>query len=170
MIYLSQIHCHTHTATIIPLSNPLHGVMNTLNNLHNSDPAHLGFSFSLLCTLNVWICIPTVTPSTDTNPTEWFQLQSLAGTHIRMCYGCNSPICTDTTTVPPPPHDMVIAYKERGWYRDPHTQTMKLTSTAENTYYHFTKVCATEASKFHPSHVTYCTRSSSYCASSGASA
>ena len=57
-----------------------------------------------------------------TNPTEWFRLQSLEGTRIHMCYGCNSPICTDSTTVSSPPHDMVIAYEERRWYQDPHTQ------------------------------------------------
>ena len=39
---------------------PLHGVTNILHNLPNLDPAQWGFSFSLLCTLNVWICIPTV--------------------------------------------------------------------------------------------------------------
>ena len=80
-------------------------------------------------------------PSTDTNSTEWFRLQNLEGTRIQMCYGCNSPIRTDATTVPPPTDDMVIAYKERHWYQDPHTQTMKLTSTVENSYYHFNRRC-----------------------------
>ena len=82
-----------------------------------------------------------LTQSTGTDPSAWFRLQSLEGTRIRMCYGCNSPIRKDTTTVPPPPDDLVIAFKERRWYRDPRTQMMKLTSSAENAYYHFNKSC-----------------------------
>ena len=54
--------------------------------------------------------------------------------------------------VPPPPHNVVIAYKERRWYRDPHTQSMKLTATEENTYYHFTKKCVEMK---HPSFTTH---------------
>ena len=79
------------------------------------------------------------TPSFE--PSECFRLHFLEGTRIRMCYGCSNPIRTDTSVVPPPPHIIVIAYKERRWYRDPHTQSMKLTATEENTYYHFTRKC-----------------------------
>ena len=83
-----------------------------------------------------------VTPVSD--PIECFRFQFLEGTRIRMCYGCSNPIHKDTSTVPPSPHDVVIAYKERRWYRDPHTQytqSLKLTTTAENTYYHFARKC-----------------------------
>ena len=74
---------------------------------------------------------------------DYFRFQFLEGTRtcIRMCYGCNSPIRKDTSIIPPPPHDAVIAYKERRWYKDSHTQSLKLTTVAENTYYHFTRKC-----------------------------
>ena len=58
-----------------------------------------------------------------------------------MCYGCSNPIRTDTSVVPEPPHGVVIAFKERRWYRDPQTRSLKLTTTAENTFYHFTRKC-----------------------------
>ena len=68
-----------------------------------------------------------------------------------MCYACSNPIRTDTSVVPPPPHNVVIAYKERRWYWDPHTQLMKLTATAENKCYRalHKKVCQNETPKFH---------------------
>ena len=49
-------------------------------------------------------------------PSECFGLFFLEGTHIEMCYGCSNPIRTDTSVVPPPPHNVVIAYKEIKWY------------------------------------------------------
>jgi len=70
-----------------------------------------------------------------------FTLQWLTGTQIRKCYGCTSPIRMDTATVPPPPYDLVIRYKERRYYRDPVTQALKLTQKEENTYYHCMKLC-----------------------------
>ena len=42
-----------------------------------------------------------------------FTLQRLTSTQIRMCYGCSSPFRTDVTTVPEPPYDIIIRYKER---------------------------------------------------------
>ena len=63
---------------------------------------------------------------------ECFGLLFLKGTRIRMCYGCSNPIRTDTSVVPPPPHNIVIAYKKRRWYWDLHAQLMKLIATAKN--------------------------------------
>lgn len=65
-----------------------------------------------------------------------FRLRFLKGTRIRSCYGCGNPIRSDTTYVPPPPHDIVVSYKERRYYRDPATQELRLTQNEENTYYH----------------------------------
>ena len=49
-----------------------------------------------------------------------FTMQWLSGTQIRMCYGCASPIRTDTSTVPPPPHDLIIRYKilQRSYHKN----------------------------------------------------
>lgn len=58
-----------------------------------------------------------------------------------MCYGCASPIRTDTSTVPAPPHDLIICYKERRYCRDLVTKNLKLTPKEENTYYHLMKTC-----------------------------
>lgn len=70
-----------------------------------------------------------------------FTIQWLTGTQIRMYYGCASPIRTDTSTVPAPPHDLIIHYKERRCYRDPVTKNLKLTPKEESTYYHLMKMC-----------------------------
>ena len=63
-------------------------------------------------------------------------LKCLNGTRIRSCYGCRNPIRKDLSYIPSPPHDIVISYKERRYYRDPTTQEMRLTQNDENTYYH----------------------------------
>ena len=47
----------------------------------------------------------------------------------------------DTSYVPPPPHDIVINFKERRYYKDPTTQEMRLTKSDENTYYHMMRKC-----------------------------
>ena len=49
-----------------------------------------------------------------------------------MCYGCSNAIRTDISTVPPPPQDLVVRFKERRYYRDSETGTMKLTQKEEN--------------------------------------
>jgi len=58
-----------------------------------------------------------------------------------MCYGCGSPIRTDTSTIPPPPYDLIVRFKERRHYRDPVTKKLKLTAKEENTYYHCMIAC-----------------------------
>ena len=70
-----------------------------------------------------------------------FKLKLLQGTRICSCYGCGSAIRTDTSYVPPPPHDIVINFKERRYYKDPTTQEMRLTKSDENTYYHMMRKC-----------------------------
>ena len=65
----------------------------------------------------------------------------LQGTQICSCYGCGSAIRTDTSNIPPPPHDIVINFKERRYYKDPTTQEMRLTKSDENTYYHMMPRC-----------------------------
>ena len=72
---------------------------------------------------------------------ELFTLRWLTGSRVRMCYGCASPICTDTSTVPSPPYDMVIRYKERISYRDPKTNTEGDTADKKKTFYHPLKRC-----------------------------
>ncbi len=72
-----------------------------------------------------------------------FGLKFLEGTQIRSCYGCGNPIRTDVSCVPPPPHDIVVSYRERRYYRKPTTQEMCLTPREENTYYHFMGRCVT---------------------------
>ena len=70
-----------------------------------------------------------------------FHLKFFKGTQIRSCYGCGNPVRSNTSYVPPPPHDIVISYKERRHYRDPTTQELRLTHKEENTYYHFMLSC-----------------------------
>ena len=80
-------------------------------------------------------------PSGNGSLPKCFTLQWLTGTQIRMCYGCNSPIRTDVATIPEPPYDIIIRYKERRYYKDKATQSLKLTKQEENTYYHCMKTC-----------------------------
>ena len=81
-----------------------------------------------------------------------FYLHWLSGTTIRICYGCANPIRDNTSIVPPPPHDIVVRFKERRYYRDPTSQELKLTKKEENTYYHFMKQCVLlKHPGFHPS-------------------
>lgn len=83
---------------------------------------------------------PSNNPSTS-NLMPIFRLKFLSGTQIRCCYGCGNPIRSDTKHVPPPPHDIVVSYKERRYYRDAATQELRLTPKEENTYYHFMLSC-----------------------------
>jgi len=53
----------------------------------------------------------------------------IEGNRIRTCYGCGSPIRKDTAQVPPPPHDMIISYKERRLFRDPNMHQKLLKKT-----------------------------------------
>ena len=64
-----------------------------------------------------------------------FTLQWLSG-KVRKCYGCAGDIRADTSTIPNPPYDLVVRFKERRYYRDSSTQSLKLTRNEENTYYH----------------------------------
>jgi len=54
----------------------------------------------------------------------------------------------NTTSVPPPPHDLVIKFRERRHYKDPYTRELKYTAAEENTHYHFALSCIR---KKHPS-------------------
>ncbi len=81
---------------------------------------------------------PTILQSSDVPK---FSLKRLDGTRIRSCYGCGNPIRTNLSYIPPPPHDVVIAYKERRYYKDPSTHEMRLTPSDENTYYHLMVKC-----------------------------
>ena len=78
---------------------------------------------------------PDSKPSISTQNSPVFTLQWLTG-KIRKCYGCGNSLRTDSGAVPKPPFDIVVRYKERRYYRDPDTQTLKLTKKEENTYYH----------------------------------
>ena len=85
-----------------------------------------------------WSPQPQSTNGTDV---AVFGLKYLEGTRIRSCYGCGSPIRTDTSYLPSPPHDIVISYRERRYYRDPSTKEMRLSQQDENTYYHCMLKC-----------------------------
>ena len=86
--------------------------------------------------------VPEYTPYAATDQPV-FSVKHLQGTRIRTCYGCGNPIRQDISYVPPPPHDVVISYRERRYYRDPTTHEMRLTQTEENTYYHLMLRCVT---------------------------
>ena len=81
-------------------------------------------------------------PSLQQEPAV-FSLKHLQGTKIRTCYGCGYSIRTDLSYIPPPPHDVVVSYRERRYYRDSTTHEMRLTPTEENTYYHLMFWCIT---------------------------
>ena len=80
-------------------------------------------------------------PCTSNSDQVYLVIKFLEGNRIRSCYGCGNSIRKDTSTIPPPPHDLIIAFKERRYYKDPHTHQMRLTSTEENTYYHLMLNC-----------------------------
>lgn len=80
-----------------------------------------------------WAGAPAL-PSIDDQPV--FRLKHLEGTRIRTCYGCGNAIRRDVSCLPSPPHDIVVAYKERRYYKDPTTHELRLTQNDENTYYH----------------------------------
>lgn len=77
------------------------------------------------------------TPSSQ----QVFGLKRLEGTRIRSCYGCGNPIRMDLASVPPPPNDVVVSYKERRYYKDPSSHEMRVTQKEENTYYHVMQRC-----------------------------
>ena len=83
---------------------------------------------------------PTCTASNSRSEQVYFVIKFLEGNRICSCYGCGNHIQKDTSTIPPP-HDLVIGYKERRHCKDPHTHHMRLTSTEENTYYHLMLKC-----------------------------
>ena len=60
-------------------------------------------------------------------------------------WGCYQ---TKNSNSSPPPHDLVIRYKEQRHYRDHITKELKYTAAAENIHYHFTLSCV---QKKHPS-------------------
>ena len=70
-----------------------------------------------------------------------FLANFIEGNRIRTCYGCGNPIRKDRTQVPPPPHDMIISYREHCLYGDPNTHQMHLTATEETIYYHAMRSC-----------------------------
>ena len=70
-----------------------------------------------------------------------FLVKFLEGSRIRSCYGCGSPIRKDTSVIPSPPHDLIISYRERRFFRDPNSHQMCLTANEENTYYHVILSC-----------------------------
>ena len=76
-----------------------------------------------------------------TNLPVHFTLKSLQGTTIRSSYGCSGAIRVNTVSVPPPPHDMVIRFRERQYYKDPFTRELNYTAAEENTHYHFPLSC-----------------------------
>ena len=55
---------------------------------------------------------------------------------------------THAASVPPPPHDVVIRFQERRYYKDLFTRELKYTAAEENTHYHFALSCIQEK---HPS-------------------
>ena len=81
-----------------------------------------------------------------------FIVKFLEGSRIRSCYGCGSPIRKDTSCIPPPPHDLIISYRERHFFRDPHSHQMRLTANEENTYYHVMSSCLLQK---HPAFQAY---------------
>ena len=111
----------------------------------NSIDMHSSFNFGMRHQ-------PETTPNDSEDDPKLFTLQWLTGSRIRMCYGCSSPIRTDTSSIPLPPYDLVIRYKERRFYCDPKSQTEKLTKNKENTYYHSLKQCVTRK---HPTFVSW---------------
>lgn len=82
-----------------------------------------------------------------------FLVKFIEGTRIHSCYGFGSPICKDTSCVPPPPHDLIINYSERHLFRDPNTHHMHLTATEENTYYHVMLTCILQKHPAFQSHM-----------------
>ena len=89
-------------------------------------------------------------PNTFDQPT--FLAKFIEGNRIRTCYGCGSPIRKDTSSVPPPSHDLIINFRERRLFRDPNTHQMRLSANVENTYYHAMLSCILQK---HPAFKVY---------------
>ena len=83
---------------------------------------------------------PAGQPNDSPKDNPLFTLQWVTG-KIRKCYGCANNICADTSTVPGPPYNIVIRYKEQRYYRDTDTQMLKFIKNEENTYYHLMQKC-----------------------------
>lgn len=60
---------------------------------------------------------------------------------MKKCYGCGNNLRSDGSNAAKPPYDMVVGYKERRYFRDPVTYTLKLTKEEQNTYYHLMLKC-----------------------------
>ena len=72
----------------------------------------------------------------DTNP---FYLKELAGTSVRMCYGCKNAIRIPPS-VPDPPHDVCIAHREYRAFRA-QDGTMKVTNQPQTCHFHMRMSC-----------------------------
>ena len=46
---------------------------------------------------------------------------------MKKCYGCGNNLRSDGCNAAKPPYDVVVGYKERCYFRDAGTQTLKLT-------------------------------------------
>ena len=68
-----------------------------------------------------------------------FSIRELAGTQVRVCYGCGG-IIRIPPAVPPPPHDLCIVNREYRVYRKP-DGTVHITNDRQNCHYHLNPRC-----------------------------
>ena len=72
-------------------------------------------------------------------PNETFSIKELAGTQVRVCYGCGE-IIRIPPVVPAPPHDLCIVNREYRVYRKP-DGTLKISNDRQNCHYHLNPRC-----------------------------
>ena len=72
-------------------------------------------------------------------PNETFSIKELAGTQVRVCYGCGG-IIRIPPVVPAPPHDFCIVNREYRVYRKP-DGTLKISNDRQNCHYHLNPRC-----------------------------
>ena len=79
------------------------------------------------------------TPKNGNLVTNCFSLKKLAGTQVRMCYGCSSLIRVPPQ-VPDPPHDYCIVNREFRSYKAT-DGTVKVSNEPQNCHYHLRMAC-----------------------------
>ena len=128
--WLASGSSQTNSPSQLPLNHPL-APINCSTSINSATSVSFNQGY-------VYQSVPFVT---DTLQDTVFWVQSIEGSRIRMCYGCQNSIRKDTMTLPLPPYDFVVGHKERRMYRDPNTHQLTLTPKPENVYFHMSRKC-----------------------------
>lgn len=104
------------------------------SNAEDQEPIMMGTWEDSMAAATALVALSGSQPSNDN-----FSIKELAGTQVRVCYGCGG-IISISPAVPPPPHDLCIVNREYRVYRKP-DGTVYITNDRQNCHYHLNRTC-----------------------------